>query len=61
MLSIDLPEVQQIRREENWMTLIATYLKDRRLPKDKDEARKLRIKAAKYILIDKVLNKLGFS
>ena len=29
--------------------------------KDKNEARKLRIKAAKYVLIDEVLYKRGFS
>ena len=57
MPSIDLPEVQQIEGEENWMTPIVIYLKDGRLPEDKDEARKLMIKAAKYVLIDKVLYK----
>ena len=43
------------------MTPILIYLKDGRLPEDKDEARRLRIKAAKYVLIDKVLYKRGFS
>ena len=61
MSSIDLPEVHQIGGEENWMTLIVIYLKDRRLPEDKDEARKLRIRAVKYVLIDEVLYKWGFS
>ena len=61
MPSIDLPEVHQIGGEENWMTLIVIYLKDRRLPEDKDEARKLRIRAVKYVLIDEVLYKWGFS
>ena len=43
------------------MTPIVTYLNDRRLLEGKDEARKLRIKDAKYVLIDEVLYKRGFS
>ena len=39
MPSIDLPKVQQIEGEENWMTPIVTYLKDRRLLEGKDEAK----------------------
>ena len=42
------------------MTPIVIYLKDGRLPEDKDEAKRLRIKAAKYILINEVLYKRGF-
>ena len=61
MPSIDLPKVHQIREEENWMTPIVIFLKDGRLLEDKDEARKLTIKAAKYVLINKVLYKWGFS
>ena len=61
MPSIDLPEVQQIEGEENWMTPIVIYLKEGRLLEDKDEVRKLRIKASKYVLIDEVLYKRGFS
>ena len=60
MLSIDLPEVQQIEGEENWMTPIVVYLKDGRLLEGKDKDRKLRNKAAKYVLIDEVLYKRGF-
>ena len=59
MPSIDLSEVYQIGGEENWMTPIVIYLKDERLPEDK--AKKLRIRAAKYVLIDEVLYKRGFS
>ena len=43
------------------MTLIFGYLKEGKLPQGRDEARKLRIKSAKYILIDEVLYKRGFS
>ena len=43
------------------MTLIVAYLKDGRLLEGKDEARKLRIKSAKYVLMDEVLYKRGFS
>ena len=61
MPSIDLLEVHQIEGQENWMTPIVTYLKEGRLPEGKDKARKLRIRLAKYILIDDVLYKKGFS
>ena len=50
MSSIDLPNVQQIEGEENWMTPLVAYLKDGKLPEEKDEARKLRIRSAKYVL-----------
>ena len=43
------------------MTPIVIYLKDKRPSEDKDEARKLKIRAAKYVLIDEVLYKRGFS
>ena len=59
--SIDLLEVQQIADQESWMTPIVSYLKDGKLPEGKDEAKKLRIRAARYVLIDEVLYKRGFS
>ena len=59
--SIDLPEVQQIENRENWMTPIVSYLKDEKLPKGKDKARKLKVRAARYVLMDEVLCKRGFS
>ena len=37
------------------------YLKDGRLLEDKDEVKRLRIKVAKYVLVDEVLYKRGFS
>ena len=47
--------------EGNWMTLIISYLKDGRLSEGKDEARKLRIRSARYVLLSEVLYKRGFS
>ena len=43
------------------MTPIASYLKEGKLPEGKDEARKLNVRAAKYLLMDEVLYKRGFS
>ena len=43
------------------MTLIVGYLKEGKLLQGRDEARKLRIKSVKYILMDEVLYKRGFS
>lgn len=57
ILSIDIPEVQQIDKEVNWTTLIVSYLKDGLLPEDKEEARKLRVRVAKFVLMDEVLYK----
>ena len=61
VLSMDLLEVQQIENRENWMTPIVSYLKDRRLPEAKDKTRKLRVKSARYVLMDEILYKRGFS
>ena len=43
------------------MTSIVSYLKEGKLLERRDEARKLRIKSAKYFLMDEVLYKRGFS
>ena len=59
--SIDFPEVQQIEGEENWITPIISYLKDGKLLERKDEAKKLRVRSARYLLMDEVLYKRGFS
>ena len=58
--SIDLSEVQQIEDRENWMTPIVSYLKDGKLPEGKDKARKLRVRATRYVLMDEVLYKRVF-
>ena len=61
MPSIDLPKVQQIGGDENWMTPIVGYLKEGKLPQGRNEARKLRIKSTRYVLMDEMLYKRDFS
>ena len=61
MPSIDLPEVVQVGNEENWMAPIVSYLKEGMLLEGKDEARKLRVKSTRYVLMDEMLYKRGFS
>ena len=61
MPSIDVPEVQQVDSRGNWMTPIISYLKDGRQPEEKDEARKLRVRSARYVLMNEVLYKRVFS
>jgi len=43
------------------MTPIVRYLKEGWLPADKAKARKIQIKAARFIIIDDVLYKQGYS
>nr|KYP52486.1 Retrovirus-related Pol polyprotein from transposon 297 family [Cajanus cajan] len=47
--------------ELGWMADIWNYLKEGTLPKDKDEARKVRMRSAKFIIIDDELFKRGIS
>ena len=42
------------------MTPIISYLKDGSLPEGKDEARRLRVRLARYVLLNDVLYKRGF-
>ena len=58
---IDVLEVHQIDKVFNWTTPIISYLKDGLLLEDKEEARKLRVKATRFVLMDEVLYKWGFS
>ncbi|XP_030969728.1 uncharacterized protein LOC115990004 [Quercus lobata] len=47
MSSIDIPEVQQVESRGNLITPIISYLRDGRLPEEKDEARKLRVRSTR--------------
>ena len=57
---IDDTSVQEISSENYWTTRTASYLKDRVLPDDKEATRKLKIQAARFILIKDILYKRGF-
>ena len=58
---INLLEVLQVQNEVNWMTPIISYLKDGSLSEGKDEAKRLRVRSARYVLLNDVLYKRGFS
>ena len=45
----------------SWLEPIYQYVKHGELPTDKQQARKLRIRAARYVLIDDVLFQRSFS
>ena len=47
--------------KDNWMNLIMNYLRDSEVPEDRNQARKLRIKAAIYTMLEGVLCKKSFS
>ena len=46
---IDSDDLQEIGFESNWTTLIALYLKDGILPDEKEAARKLKVRAARFV------------
>ena len=53
--------VQEIGSRNYWTTPITSYLKDSVLPDNKEVARKLKVQATHFILIQEVLYKKGFS
>ena len=57
----DRTNVQEIGSENNWTTLLTSYLRTGLLPDGKDAARKLKFQASRFVLIKDVLYKRGFS
>nr|XP_023928485.1 uncharacterized protein LOC112039814 [Quercus suber] len=50
-----------IQSSNSWMTPIVSFLQDGHLPQNKEEARKIRKRAAKFIILNDALYKRGFS
>ena len=44
-------QVMKVQEQDEWMTPIVSYLKEGRLPKDRNEARKVQIRAAHLSLL----------
>ena len=59
--SIYVLDVYRIDGEANWTTPIVSYLKGGLFSQDKEEVRKLKVRVAKFVLMDEVLYKRGFS
>ena len=53
--------VQEVDPESNWTTPLISYLRIGVLPNEKDAARKLKVRASRFVLIKDVLYKRGFS
>ncbi|XP_059650425.1 uncharacterized protein LOC132296230 [Cornus florida] len=54
-------KIHQVVQGMEWVEPIIRYIKNKELPQDRIEARKIRMHTAKYSLIDGVLYKRGFS
>ncbi|KAK3026499.1 hypothetical protein RJ639_041796 [Escallonia herrerae] len=54
-------EVETIEQDSCWMDMIVTYLSTGELPSKRHEARNLRVKAARYALVEGTLYKKSFS
>ena len=50
-----------IQSMNSWMTPIISFLQDGHLPQDADEARKIKKRADKFIILNDTLYKRGFS
>ncbi|XP_024033075.1 uncharacterized protein LOC112095387 [Morus notabilis] len=54
-------EAFSVQEGENWMTPLIRYLMDAQLPNSKNEARRIRYRAARYLLYDGLLYRRGYS
>ena len=58
---IDSSNVQEIGSDSSWTAPIISYLKNGVLPDGKEAVRKLKVQAARFVLIKDVLYKRSFS
>ncbi|XP_075665462.1 uncharacterized protein LOC142635140 [Castanea sativa] len=58
---LDGTSILEVSSEHCWMAPITAYLKDCKLPDNKEVARKLKVKVVRFVLIKDVLYKRGFS
>ena len=61
LLIDDGAQMQDVNFEENWITPLIAYLRSGILPDEKDAARKLKVQASRFVLLEDVLYKRGFS
>ena len=54
-------KIQEIDVEEDWTTPLKEYLQSGSLPDEKDAARRLKVRASRFVLIKDALYKRGFS
>ncbi|XP_050247585.1 uncharacterized protein LOC126695025 [Quercus robur] len=59
--SIDEVATFAIQSTDTWMTPIMSFLQDRHLPQNTEEARKIKKRAARFTILNDVLYKKGFS
>ena len=61
LLIDDGAQMQEVNFEENWTTPLIAYLRSDILPDGKNAARKLKVQASRFVLLEDVLYKRGFS
>ena len=54
-------QILKIKEQDEWMTPNVRYLKEGWLLEDKAKARKIQIRVARFIIIDNVLYRRGYS
>ena len=59
--SIEEMQTFAIQRANSWMTLIVAFLQDGHLPKNREEAKKVKKRAARFTILSDTLYKRGFS